>query len=113
MEHKNHIEARLIQFKNKDESVYGKYEWLASYHNYFCDSIRNYPVLEEMVSLIDGTYTSTTLENHLDRGIYISNGRDFGIRKIEPEDMKPYRSEAEKDIHNFNEAHKISRITDV
>lgn len=34
-QHKKIVEQRLLQFEN--DSIYSKYEWVAQYHNYYCE----------------------------------------------------------------------------
>ncbi len=35
-QHKNIVEQKLLQFKNNDK-LHEKYEWVAQYHNYYCE----------------------------------------------------------------------------
>lgn len=40
--HKEQIENSLVQYAGQP-AVFAKFAWLATYHNYFCDSISSYP----------------------------------------------------------------------
>jgi len=40
--HKEQIEHALIQYAAQP-AVFAKFSWLATYHNYFCDSVSSYP----------------------------------------------------------------------
>ena len=48
--HKNQIENALAQY-SKQPSVFAKFSWLSTYHNYFCDSVSSFPMYSDKLKI--------------------------------------------------------------
>ncbi len=46
--HKKHVEAALKEYQQAP-AIFAKFSWLAAYHNYFCDSVKDYPGYKDSV----------------------------------------------------------------
>ncbi len=101
LEHKNKVLEKLKKHKNNNK-IYKKYEWVAAYHNYFCDSIQDLPVVANHPYEQD--YILVPMRRHLSEEIYIFDNSipNFGLRKIEKDDMEPSHNKAENEIWKFH-----------